>query len=81
MRYTYGRDRTALPLWALLGAPAVGVPLMVVLLALAGPKSEGLVEEPIAEVVTVPVDVRASGALVPVTDETLVESLPEASSG
>ena len=34
------RSERAVPLWAVLGAPLVGVPLMVVLLALTAPAQE-----------------------------------------
>jgi len=53
------KDRTP-PLWAVLGAPLVGVPLMIGLLALAAPRAEELPAEPILVpvpvLVTEPVD-------------------------
>ena len=44
------------PLWAVLGAPLVGVPLMVGLLALAAPRVEEPTAESIPVLVTEPVD-------------------------
>jgi hypothetical protein len=44
------------PLWAVLGAPLIGVPLMVGLLALAAPNGEGPTAEPVPAVVTEPID-------------------------
>jgi hypothetical protein len=62
MTYRYMRNdknEKTLPLWAALGAPLVGVPLMVGLLAIAAPKQEAPAEEPAAEVVVEPVDSHA----------------------
>ncbi len=42
------------PLWAVLGAPLIGVPLMVALIALAAPKQEAPAAE--QEPVVAPVD-------------------------
>lgn len=52
------KDRTP-PLWAVLGAPLIGVPVMVGLLALAAPKAEGAAPEPVASFVTEPIDTYA----------------------
>ena len=49
------KERTP-PLWAILGAPLIGVPIMVGLLALAAPDSEGPITEPVPAVVTEPLD-------------------------
>ena len=49
------KERTP-PLWAVLGAPLIGVPIMVGLLALAAPNSNGPTTEPVPAVVTEPVD-------------------------
>jgi hypothetical protein len=49
------KERTP-PLWAVLGAPLIVVPIMVGLLALAGPDSEGPITEPVPAVVTEPLD-------------------------
>lgn len=49
------RDKTP-PLWAVLGAPLVGVPLMVALIALGAPKVEAPAAEPVPALVTEPVD-------------------------
>ncbi len=56
MTYRYMKNEKALPLWAALGAPLVGVPLMVGLLAIATPKVEAPAEEPTPALVTEPVD-------------------------
>jgi hypothetical protein len=58
MTYRYMKNEKALPLWAALGAPLVGVPLMVGLLAIATPKAEAPAEEPTPTpvLVTEPVD-------------------------
>jgi hypothetical protein len=50
------KDEKALPLWAALGAPMIGVPLMVALLAITAPKAEAPAEEPAPALVTAPVD-------------------------
>ncbi|MDH3207270.1 MAG: hypothetical protein OEO79_11695 [Gemmatimonadota bacterium] len=49
------KDRTP-PLWAVLGAPLLGVPLMVGLLALVAPRVDEPVAEPVPVLVTEPVD-------------------------
>lgn len=41
----YAKGNRAAPLWAVVGAPLVGVPLMVVLLALGAPARNAPVEE------------------------------------
>lgn len=51
------RDQAA-PLWAVLGAPLVGVPLMVALLALSAPAQEAPREELDAGVATEQVEVQ-----------------------
>ena len=76
MTYRYMKDETkTLPLWAALGAPVIGVPLMVGLLALAAPKAEAPAEEPTSAVVsgsTVEYPaVPASADSAPATDEGL----------
>jgi hypothetical protein len=48
----------AVPLWAAIGAPLIGVPLMVALLALMAPAESPVVIEPDAGVTTEQVDVR-----------------------
>jgi hypothetical protein len=49
------RDKTP-PLWAVLGAPLIGVPLMVALIALSAPKVEAPAPESAPALVTEPVD-------------------------
>jgi len=44
------------PLWAVLGAPLVGVPIMVGLLALGAPKADAPAMEKVPAVVAEPVD-------------------------
>ena len=44
------------PLWAIIGAPLIGVPVMVGLLALSAPVVEEPAVEPIPAFVTEPVD-------------------------
>ena len=57
MTYRYMKhEKKNLPLWAALGAPLIGVPLMVGLLAIAAPKAEAPAEEPTPVLVTEPVD-------------------------
>jgi len=56
MTYRYMKDEKTLPLWAALGAPVIGVPLMVALLAIAAPKAEAPAEEPTPAFVTESVD-------------------------
>lgn len=59
MTYRYMRtekNEKTLPLWAALGAPFVGVPLMVALLAIAAPKQDAPAEVPPPAVVVEPVD-------------------------
>ena len=58
------RDRkAAVPLWAAFGAPLVGVPLLVALLALGGPRStEVPANDPEAEVVTEQIEVEKAEA-------------------
>lgn len=68
MTYRYMKNEKALPLWAALGAPLVGVPLMVGLLAIATPKAEAPAEEPVPAAVTEPVD---SDAVDPVTGDSV----------
>lgn len=48
------KDKTP-PLWAVLGAPLIGVPIMVGLLALAAPGSTESIPEPVPEAVSEPV--------------------------
>ena len=45
-------ERREVPLWAALGAPLIGVPLMVALLALTAPKQETRVNAPEAAATT-----------------------------
>ena len=45
-------ERREVPLWAALGAPLIGVPLMVALLALTAPKQETPVDAPEAGATT-----------------------------
>ncbi len=52
MLNTYINERREVPLWAALGAPLIGVPLMVALLALTAPKQETRVDAPEAGVTT-----------------------------
>ena len=40
MIHAHISEKRAVPLWAVIGAPLVGVPLMVALLALAAPQKE-----------------------------------------
>ena len=56
MTHRYMKNEKTLPLWAALGAPLVGVPLMVGLLAIATPKVQAPAEEPMSGVVAEPVD-------------------------
>jgi hypothetical protein len=49
------------PLWAVLGAPLIGVPLMVGLLALAAQKGDGQASEPVPVVVQEPIDTQDVG--------------------
>lgn len=56
MTYRYMKNEKALPLWAALGAPLIGVPLMVGLLSLVAPKAEAPAEESTPELVTEPLD-------------------------
>jgi len=49
------KKERALPLWAVLGAPLIGVPIMVGLLALASPDTQGPSTEPVPAMVTEPV--------------------------
>ena len=44
MLNTHISERREVPLWAAIGAPAIGVPLMVALLALTAPKHETAVD-------------------------------------
>jgi len=48
------KERT--PLWVALGAPLIGVPVMVGLLALGTPRAEGPMVEPVPMFVTEPAD-------------------------
>lgn len=71
MTYRYMRNdknENMLPLWAALGAPLVGVPLMVGLLAIAAPEQEAPAEEPTPAVVVEPAD---SDAVEPVDSHTV----------
>ncbi len=45
-------ERREVPFWAAIGAPLIGVPLMVALLALTAPKQETPVDAPEASVTT-----------------------------
>ena len=65
------KERTP-PLWAVLGAPLVGVPIMIGLLALGAPKTEAPAAEPVPAVVTQPVD---TYVVEPVMDDSA--ALPE----
>ena len=53
----------AVPLWALIGAPLVGVPLMVALLSLVAPAETAPPGEPEAGVKTEQVEVQAVDAV------------------
>ncbi|MCH7531487.1 MAG: hypothetical protein IIB36_06925 [Gemmatimonadetes bacterium] len=52
MLNTHISERREVPLWAALGAPLIGVPLMVALLALTAPKQETPVDAPEAGATT-----------------------------
>jgi len=52
MLNTHIRERGDVPLWAAIGAPLIGVPLMVALLALTAPKHEAPVDGAEAGVTT-----------------------------
>ena len=52
MLSTHISKKREVPLWAALGAPLIGVPLMVALLALTGPKQETPVDAPEASATT-----------------------------
>ena len=52
MLNTHIRERGDVPLWAAIGAPLIGVPLMVALLALTAPKQETPVDGPEASATT-----------------------------
>jgi len=56
MTHRYMKNEKTLPLWAALGAPLIGVPLMVGLLSVVAPKAEAPAEEPTPALVTEPVD-------------------------
>jgi hypothetical protein len=69
------KTEKTLPLWAALGAPVIGVPLMVGLLALAAPKAEAPAEEPTPAFVSESVDAQVvlptSADSAPVIEENL----------
>ena len=46
---THISERREVPLWAVLGAPLIGVPLMVALLALTAPKQDTQLDAPEAD--------------------------------
>ena len=52
MLNTHLSERREAPLWAVLGAPLIGVPLMVALLALTAPKQGTRVDAPEAGATT-----------------------------
>ena len=59
MIHAHRNEKKAVPLWAAIGAPLIGVPLMVALLALAAPADRTGVGEPAAGVTTEQVDVHS----------------------
>ncbi len=59
MLSTHISKKREVPLWAALGAPLIGVPLMVALLALTAPKQETPVDAPEAGVTTEQVEDQA----------------------
>ena len=77
MTYRYKKNEHALPLWAALGAPLVGVPLMVGLLSLVAPKAEAPAEELAPGYVTEPVDTHG----VPVSGDSAAELETEFNAG
>lgn len=67
MTYRYMKnEKQTLPLWAALGAPLVGVPLMVGLLAIATPRQEAPPQDTTPTLVTEPLD---SHVVEPVTSD------------
>ncbi len=58
MNRAYFRNERAVPIWAVIGAPLVGVPLMVALLALSSPKETAPVVEPKAGFTTEQVEIQ-----------------------
>ena len=76
MRYRYTKRGDRLPLWAVLGAPLVGVPLMVGLLALAGPDGEAADLGSAPPLVTEPI--QPQGVVSSPTDDSFLLEEPEA---
>lgn len=71
MIHAHLNEEKAVPLWAAIGAPLIGVPLMVALLALAAPADRTGVGEPAAGVTTEQVDVHSADRTIELgTDET-----------
>lgn len=63
MTHRYMKKDTALPVWAALIAPLVGVPLMVALVALAAPEKEAPAVDPVPAAVSEPVDTHGVGTV------------------
>ena len=58
MNRAYFRNEKPVPMWAVIGAPLIGVPLMVALLALSSPKEVAPVAEPKAGFTTEQVEIQ-----------------------